>query len=63
MRNTSPAVEIRFWIPLHLEEAARKAISPFVIEECQEEVPTCGSPCKPEDSMVTAQEITVLLKG
>jgi hypothetical protein len=62
MRNTSPAVEIKFWIPLHLVEEAIKAMSPFAIEECREEVPTCGSPDKPDDCLLTAHEIKVLLK-
>jgi hypothetical protein len=63
MPNSSPAVEVRFWIPLHLVEAAREAMTPFTVKECPNKVPACGSITKADDCQLTPREIRVLLHG
>ena len=61
MHTPPKALELRFLVPPHLEEAARKAIAPYAVEECASNPGRPSPPASPTRCVLSGQELAELL--
>ncbi|WP_243311402.1 hypothetical protein [Fundidesulfovibrio agrisoli] len=61
MHTPPKALELRFLVPPHLEEAARKAIAPYAVEERAPDPARLASPASPKRCLLSGQELAELL--
>lgn len=61
MHTPPKALELRFLVPPHLEDAARKAIEPYAVGECVSSPARPSSPTSPARCLLSGQELAELL--
>ncbi|MFP5240219.1 MAG: hypothetical protein ACLGQW_10345 [Acidobacteriota bacterium] len=61
MHTPPKALELRFLVPPHLEEAARKAIAPYAVGECPSGPARPSTPASHTRCLLSGQELAELL--
>lgn len=63
MKKTGYTVELRFRVPLHLAEEARKAMAPYSLGEIADPARGRAGTASKDDCQLTGLEIELLLRG